>query len=170
MVEPTTPGHRAGWRRSGRRLLCSDLLEPKGLVAVSRPLDKRQALGHQLFWREAIQRKATRYDLVEVSIVRCVAKHASRNDVVGVVAVGVALGQEVVPGQREPGSKGQRSIQSAIAALEPIPAMNLERVPSKGIPIGRHYVESPMKRRGWSFIPASLLHGPAVVREKPGNA
>lgn len=119
-------------------------------------LDIREPLGNQLVRGEAIEQKAPLLGVPEILVVGRVAKHASSYDVIRVVSDDVTLGQQVVPRQRQPVAKRQRTVQAAIAALEPVPLVNGKSITPQGIIERRHRPLLP-STFGLSFLPEDYI-------------
>ena|SRR5664279_5957368 len=83
---------------------------PELSIAVPGCLNERESLGNQLIRGETVERESTFLGIVEVSVVGCVAEHASGDDVVQVVSIQVALGEQMIPGEREPATKSLSSV------------------------------------------------------------
>ena len=101
-----------------------NVLLPKLTVALSRFEHVRQALGDQEGAIQDIEAQAAFFRQVKVAVVGGVAKVAGGDDIFGIVALGVTFGQQVVPGQGEPGIERLGSIHAAIDAGEVVALVN----------------------------------------------
>jgi hypothetical protein len=62
-----------------------------------------------------------------------IAKMARRDDVSGIVAIGMAFRQQVIPRERQPGIKGLRTIDTAVATFVVIALKDLGGVSAQGV-------------------------------------
>jgi hypothetical protein len=100
------------------------VLFPKFPIAFARCLDIPKPLGNQFIWRKSIEPQTSLYGLVEIPIVRSVAKHAGCHDKFKIVAIGVTLGQQVIPRQRKPVRERDRTVKPAVTAFEIVAIVN----------------------------------------------
>jgi hypothetical protein len=104
------------------------VLLPKRPVAAARRLDIGEPLSDQLLGAAGVKGDPSLDRQVEVPIVGRVAEHARRDDVAEVVALGVALGEQVVPGEAEPVGERLPPVKAAVAVAEVVPPVDGEGI------------------------------------------
>lgn len=72
-------------------------------------------------------------------IISGIAEVARRDDVIGIVAVGVAFRQQVIPRERQPGVEGLRAVRAAVAAFVMIALEDFSGISAQGVSIFGHW-------------------------------
>ena len=71
-------------------------------------------------------------------IIGSIAEVAGGDDELRIVALGVTFGQQVIPGQGEPGFEGTSSIRAAVDAGEVVTLVDFKGVTAQGVSMGGH--------------------------------
>jgi len=80
--------------------------------------------------------------MFEKVIIGGIAEVARSNDVIGIVAVGVALRQQVIPRERQPGVEGLRAVRAAVTTFVIIALEDFGGISAQGVRVFRHGVTS----------------------------
>lgn len=110
-----------------------NLLIPERTVAVAHRFDVARPLSDQLVGGKPVELQAALLRKIEVAVVRDIAEHARRDNVVEIVPVRMALGNRWSPREGQPACKGLVSVEPTVAASKPVAAMNGICIPPKSI-------------------------------------
>ena len=111
---------------------------PEFVIALPSLQHIGQALGDQERAIQDIETQAALFSQVKVAVVGGVAEVAGGDDIFGIVAFGVTFGQQVVPGQCEPGVEGLGPIRAAVDTGEVVTLVDGEGVAAEGVSVGGH--------------------------------
>src|SRR5438128_6164241 len=114
------------------------VLLPISPKLVSRLLHYHHPQRDQRLGREPFEAVAPCHRLLQVAVVRRIAELATGYAELFLVAIRMALGQQMVFRKGEPVGKGRSTVEPTVAAAVAVAREDFGRVPAKGVGVGGH--------------------------------
>ena len=106
---------------------------PELAIGSSRFLHVGESLGDELVRCQAVEAQAALGGVGEILVVGRVAEQAGSYRAIGVVALRMSLGKQMVERQRQPARQRRGSIKAIVAAFEAVALVDLEGIAAESI-------------------------------------